>query len=119
MTLQECYAMLCGNYDEARSRLMSDSLIEKFVLKFPQDPTMQNLRDALSEEDYETAFRAAHTLKGVAANLAFSSLQEVASNLTEQLRAEKKKPDDALLEKVEEKYALVIEAIKNFQNARD
>ena len=34
MTLQECYAALGGNYDDAISRLRSERLVTKFVVKF-------------------------------------------------------------------------------------
>ena len=73
MTLQECYAMLHGNYEDARSRLAMDKLIEKFMLKFPDDTSMDLLNKSVAAGDIQESFRAAHTLKGVAANLAAAS----------------------------------------------
>lgn len=116
MTVKECYALLNGNYEDAKSRLMNDKLIEKFMLKFPQDESMQQLQDALTTMDYELAFRSVHTLKGVAANLGFSALYESASALTEKLRAEKNAPDAELVEGVSKDYERTIEAIKAYQN---
>jgi len=118
MTIQECYSRLNGNYEEAKARLMSDRLVEKFMLKFPADPTMEELRKALAEEDYELAFRSAHTMKGVAANLAFSALQTSSSELTELLRSEKKAPDKAVVSKVEEDYKLVIDTLRAYEDGR-
>ena len=48
MTLKECYDRMNGSYEEAKGRLMTDSMIERFVMKFLDDPTMDNLRDRKS-----------------------------------------------------------------------
>lgn len=112
MNLEELYKSLHGDYAEAKARLMSDGLIEKFVLKFLADPSMQQLRDAIASGDLATAFRAVHTLKGVAANLSFSELRETASALTEQLRRGDGTVDDVLLMKVENAYKLVTDSIQ-------
>ena len=65
MTIQECYTKLKGNYEDAVRRLSSDNLIERFMLMFPKDTTMQALRAAVAEGNIEESFRAAHTLKGL------------------------------------------------------
>ena len=87
-SITECYEALGGSYEEALGRLMKDSLIEKFVRKFPADPSFTQLQDALAEGNLQDAFRAVHTLKGVAYNLAFTRLGDAASALTEVLRPE-------------------------------
>ena len=112
MNIEKLYCNLHGDYAEAKARLMSDGLIEKFVLKFLADPSMQQLRDAIASGDLATAFRAVHTLKGVAANLSFSELRETASALTEQLRRGDGTVDDVLLMKVENAYKLVTDSIQ-------
>ncbi len=86
MTLRECYDQMNGSYDDAKARLMMDSMIERFLQKFLEDKTMEDLRRAVASGDVPLSFRQAHTLKGVAANLAFTGLQKAASDLTEQLR---------------------------------
>ena len=40
MNLEKLYKSLHGDYAEAKARLMSDRLVEKFVLKFPADPSV-------------------------------------------------------------------------------
>ena len=87
MTLQEFYDRIGGDYKATISRLPSEALIKKFVLKYPGDPSFNQLKDALAAQDWELAFRASHTLKGVAANLSFTKLRASASALTELLRA--------------------------------
>lgn len=69
MTLQEFYDRIGGDYKATISRLPSEALIKKFVLKYPGDPSFNQLKDALATQDWELAFRASHTLKGVAQNL--------------------------------------------------
>ena len=66
MTLQEFYTRIGGNYDDTLRRIPSEALVRKFVLKYPNDPSFGQLKDALTAQDWETAFRASHTLKGVA-----------------------------------------------------
>ena len=86
MTLRDCYAQMGGNYDDAVSRLMNESLMERFMKKFLSDPSFNDLKTAIDNNKREDAFRAAHTHKGVAANLAFTRLRDSSSLLTETLR---------------------------------
>ncbi|HBK03615.1 MAG TPA: hypothetical protein DDY87_04390 [Clostridiales bacterium] len=86
MTIEQCYAQMGGSFAEVSARLPSTRLIEKFVRKFPEDPSYGQLKQSLAENCLADAFRAAHTLKGVAANLSFASLRRSASDLTELLR---------------------------------
>lgn len=74
MTLQEFYDRIGGDYKATISRLPSEALIKKFVLKYPGDPSFSQLKDALAAQDWELAFRASHTLKGVAQNLGMDRL---------------------------------------------
>ena len=69
MELKEVYEKLGGDYDDVVRRLMGEKLVRKFLLKFLDDKSYADLERTLSEGDYKEAFRAAHTLKGVAANM--------------------------------------------------
>ena len=53
---------------------MNENMVRKFVLKFPQDNNMALFEESWAKKDYETAFRAMHTLKGVSVNLGFTAL---------------------------------------------
>lgn len=58
-----------GDYSEAKARFQNDERIVRFLNMFPGDDSMQNLTNAMNTGDTTTAFRAVHTLKGVALNL--------------------------------------------------
>ena len=117
MTLKECYAALGGNYDEVIGRLRSERLVQKFVLKFLNDGSYQLLQDSLAAGDREEAFRAAHTIKGVCANLAFTELLESSEQLTEALRDGKppEPGEEQLLARVTQDYERARQAIQDFQ----
>ena len=83
MTLKEAYEGLGGDYDEVLSRLPSERLVKKFALKFLEDDNYGKLEAAMAGGDRESAFRAAHTIKGVCQNLAFNRLGASVSVLTE------------------------------------
>ena len=117
MTIQECYEAIGGNYEDVLRRLRSEALIRKFTLKFLEDQSYPLLKQALGDNNYEEAFRGAHTLKGVCQNLSFDRLYEVSSELTELLRdrtGEKPGIPEAM-EKVTKKYEATIEEIKKLQ----
>ena len=65
VTMQECYKAIGGNYEAVLGRLHSEALIQRFTLKFLEDQSYLQLKQALENKNYEDAFRSAHTLKGV------------------------------------------------------
>ncbi len=87
MTLEEMYRKLGGDYGDVRLRIPSEALIRRFAVKFLSDTTFADLVEAVEAQDWEKAFRAAHTMKGVALNLGFGTLCRTASELTEALRS--------------------------------
>ena len=114
MTMQECYEAIGGNYEAVLGRLHSEALIRRFALKFLEDQSYIQLKQALENKNYEDAFRGAHTLKGVCQNLSFDRLYEVSHELTELLRdgtGEQPGISEAM-EKVTEVYEMTIEEIK-------
>ena len=111
MTIRECYGELGLDFDAVLSRLVNEKLVQKFALKFLDDPSFQNLKDALDSKDVETAFRAAHTLKGVCLNLGFDNLYKPSEVLTEKLRGGEIDGYEDMLAAVEAEYAKTVEAI--------
>ena len=114
MTMQECYKAIGGNYEAVLGRLHNEALIPRFTLKFLEDQSYLQLKQALENKNYEDAFRSAHTLKGVCQNLSFDRLYEVSNELTELLRDRTgAQPGiSEAMEKVTEVYERMIEEIK-------
>lgn len=115
MTIRECYEELGLDFDAVLSRLINERLVQKFALKFLDDPSFQNLKDALDSKDVETAFRAAHTLKGVCLNLGFDRLYEVSAELTEKLRGRDTSGTEEMFKKVETQYRILTDAIREME----
>lgn len=115
MTLQECYAALEGDYEGVVSRLRSEKLVQKFVLKFLNDPSYNLLCQSLEDGNYEEAFRASHTIKGMCQNLSFTKLQESSSALTEALRGGWTAEAAGLRDQVAADYEQTVQAIQAFQ----
>lgn len=116
MTLKECYAALNGDYEEAMGRLRSERLVQKFVLKFLEDGSFDLLCRSMESGDMSEAFRAAHTIKGVCANMAFTALLDSSSQLTELLRAgDSGTQAQELFERVKADYAQTAQAIQAFR----
>lgn len=62
-------------------------MYERFIDKFPSEPTYGRLQSAMEQEDWEEAQLAAHTLKGVAGNLGMSRLSLACSDVVGHLRS--------------------------------
>lgn len=117
MTLKECYENLGGNYEEVIGRLRSERLVQKFTLKFLEDKSLELLKSSLADQNYEEAFRAAHTIKGICQNLSFDKLLASDSALTEALREGKSPEADSLVEQVFADYEQTVSAIRAFQES--
>ena len=122
MTIQECYQQLGGDFSQVQKRLPSASIVKRFITKFLDDGSYSELCKAVQEGQREQAFRAAHTLKGVSANLSFDRLLSSSTQLTELLRPETDTiPEEAiqLLEEVKKDYAVTVGAIRAYLDAED
>lgn len=115
MTLQECYLKLEGDYAAVSSRLPSEKFIQKYVLKFAEDKTMKLLEESWQAGNFEEAFRAAHTIKGMCQNLAFARLEGSSSALTEALRGGKSPQAEEMYQQVREDYERTANAIKEYK----
>ena len=111
-TLREAYESVGADYEDVLHRLMdSDDMVARFAGKFLEDPSFGQLEEALAAGDVEPAFRAAHTLKGVAQNLGLVNVYDPASELTEILRAGSFEGADELAVSVREQYQATVEAL--------
>lgn len=65
----------------------SEALYLRLVKMIPEEKGFDALQNAIEANDPEAAFAAAHTLKGVLGNLSLTPMYELASDMTELLRA--------------------------------
>jgi HPt (histidine-containing phosphotransfer) domain-containing protein len=120
MDTEQLYAAIGGNYQEARSRLMSDKIIAKFVIKFLSDPSYEQLAQAWENKDEDAIFKSAHTMKGVCSNLALTDIYDVVNVITESYRPGKsnERNDSEIEEKfalLKERYENAVKCIKDFE----
>ena len=77
------------NVKEVMQRFMNnEQLWIKFLKKFKADSSYEKLVKSIEEKEWNKAFEAAHTLKGITGNLALSKLHDLVSRQTDYLRGE-------------------------------
>ncbi|MEZ3455605.1 MAG: Hpt domain-containing protein [Oscillospiraceae bacterium] len=119
MNIKEFYGSIGEDFNDVIGRLRAESRVCKYVLKFPEDKSFDNLLSSMKEKNYAEAFRAAHTIKGTCLNLSFNSFAAIASDITEKLRnfedtaaIESDTELDGLIGALSEKYRKIISGIK-------
>lgn len=106
-----------GNYEEAVRLMGSDDRIMRYLKLFQRDTNFHVMCNAVNNNDFKTAFNAAHTLKGVALNLSLTALADQIKELTELLRGEiPVRGISTLLRKTTDTYVSVLECINTLVN---
>ena len=104
------------DWPDVSARFMgNDDLVIKFMLKFADDHSMEELTGALAEGDTENAFKAIHTLKGVAGNLGMNVIHDDVYTLTEILRAGAMDGAKEKYDRIKTKYDELIEILTKYQ----
>lgn len=116
MTLQDCYSALGGDYSDAVARLRSDKLVQKFILRFLDDQSYELFCASMESKNYEEAFRAAHTIKGICQNLSFGRLLKSSSEMSDALRHGWTPQADELIEQLTADYRITKDAIQTFKD---
>lgn len=115
MKIEECYRQLGGDYEDVLKRLHSETLVQKFVIKFLNDQSYELLLQAVEDKNAEEAFRAAHTLKGICQNLSFTQLYESSHLVTEIFREGQCEIEPELFSRLRKDYEQTAAAIRQFQ----
>ena len=110
MDIKEFYASLGVNSEDPLRRFGSQALLRKYLNRLLSDQTFDTLGAALAQGDCEQAFRAAHTLKGVALNLDLGPVVQFSSQLAEALRHAQSIPPEAgpLYEELSRSYRAIL-----------
>ena len=104
MTLDDLIAY-GANVDEGLGRCMNN---EGFYLRLVETVKAEGgfakLKDSIESNDLDQAFEAAHSLKGVTANLALTPIYEPVNEITELLRAKSQVDYTPLLTEILDQY---------------
>ena len=122
MTLQELYAEMGGNYEQAVKIMRVEKLIDRYIRKLQDSGTFEALFEAGESMDPTKLYESAHALKGVCANLGLDKLAKAASDVTEEYRPsnERHYTDDevkAMIASIKDDYAVVVEKINRYIGA--
>ena len=98
----------------------NEKMYMKYIMKFLDDKNFDSIRENLESQNYEAVFNAAHTLKGVTANLGLNPVNAASAEISELLRGKAASEVDAakvnavFLELTEsyERFRKVLEANK-------
>ena len=120
MTLQELYAAIGGDYDQAVRVLRIEKLIDKHIRRLPTNGVVDGLLDAGGSMDPTELFEKSHAMKGVCANLGLVKLSAAASEISEEYRPgnQRQFSDEeikAKLEAIRSDYAVVVEKIRQYE----
>jgi HPt (histidine-containing phosphotransfer) domain-containing protein len=75
------------NEEEGKKRVMNNAkLYVKLLTKFKADTSLDDLGAALDAQDWEKAQAAAHTVKGIAANLSLTELYKQSLDVETQIK---------------------------------
>ncbi len=117
MNIKEFYDSIGEDFNDVIGRLRAESRACKYVLKFPEDKSFDNLLSSMKEKNYAEAFRAAHTIKGTCLNLSFNSFAAIASeklrNFEDTAAIESDTVLDGLIGTLSEKYCKIVSGIKD------
>lgn len=122
MTLEELYASIDGNYEQAQRVLKMDKLIDRYIRRLKTNDVAEKLAAAGEAMDAKGLFESAHALKGVCANLGLVKLADMADEITEEFRPEntRKLSDSevkAKLDAINELFSKTLEEIGKYENS--
>ena len=93
-------------------------ILEKFILRFPEDPTFKELEKAISNRDdsgdFEAIERGIHTLKGLGANLGLEELSGLSADALARVRNQEYEHLQEDFEAISKEYWRIVENINQY-----
>lgn len=111
MTLKEFYEQIGGDYEYMIKNLPTEDCARELLKMFKKDESYSALVCAVTANNRNAAFRAAHTLKGVAGSLALSTLYTLSCDLLDLLRNPSTDIEMASISNLSREYNRVVCAI--------
>lgn len=104
------------NYTDAMARMLNNgALFKQLAMHYLDDANYAALAADMEAGEYESAYNHAHTLKGVAGNLSFSTLHGLAAQLCDALSADDVETAATLMEPVKEAHERVRAGLEFWQ----
>lgn len=105
------------NFNSGVNRFMNkEEIYIKFLKRIDGDENFGVLRQKIDEGDAEGAFAAAHTIKGVCANLSIDGINAIVNPMVEILRSGSLENVEPMMQEVERVYADVVKVIREVCN---
>lgn len=122
MTLQELYAAIDGDYNQALRVLRMDRLLDKHIRKLTANGVVDRLLEAGKTMDPTELFESAHAVKGVCGNLGLTKLASLSSDIAEEFRPgnPRKLSDDEvarMLDEIAELYKKTSDGINEYASS--
>lgn len=115
LTLRECYEAIGEDYDSLIKRLgCGENGIGEAIHEFMLDKHYIGLLTAMDNHDTKSAFRAAHAMKGISANLGFQSMYTAFFDITNSLREDDYEKAAKLMPLADKEYRKVVSVLKRF-----
>lgn len=80
MSLHKFYQAIDGDFEAACRRFYNENMLQKFLIRFLDEPCCAELNDALGRHDRDAAIKAVHTLAGQARSFGFIRLERKSRN---------------------------------------
>lgn len=112
MELKEFYNKIGADADIVVKRMgLTEKHLKKYLRKFQQNEEYDKLTRAVEQQDYDNIEWAAHTLKGVTANLGLKVLFDDFQKMVDSVRANHKEEIPALYEAASADYHYVMDLL--------
>ena len=114
MKLRDICDKLNINYEENISRFAgNENIYIKFLKKFLEDNTYNNLKQAYNQKSYEDIEKNAHMLKGLSANLGINRIFILSNDIVQSVRRKEFNKIDSLYNILSKEYELTLQMIRN------
>lgn len=100
------------DYVDAMERMDNDGdLYKMLAMKYLDSSNYADLTAAIEVKDFDNGYKAAHSLKGMAGNLSFKNLFEVAAAMSEALFQGEYQAAEGMLPDLESAHGKVIDGL--------
>lgn len=102
---------------DAMDRMDNDiDLYKRLAFKYLNNSNYADLVAALEVQDFDSAYSAAHTLKGVSGNLSFAQLYKVSAAMSDALHQGESQAAESMMDDLKAAHEKVIEGLTAWQD---